>query len=81
MMAEVELDEAGEPTARQLDQVGHNLFVPLLLSSKVETEANLTLHDPGYWEVPEVSEGHIHETVIMIVIVSYHYLRLTSTRR
>ena len=65
MMAEVELDEAGEPTARQLDQVRHNLFVPLLLSSKVETEANLTLHDPGYWEVPEVSEGNIHETVFI----------------
>jgi len=51
VMAEVELDESGEPQARQLDQV--------------ETEANLTLHDPGYWEVPEVSEGNIHETVFI----------------
>ena len=30
-----------------------------------EPEANLTLHTPGYWEVPEVPEGHIHETVFV----------------
>ena len=43
------------------------LFNLIIISScsKVETEANLTLHDPGYWEVPEVSEGNIHETVFI----------------
>ena len=31
----------------------------------VDPETNLTLHHPSYWEVPEVKEGKIHETVFV----------------
>ena len=45
-----------EPTDDMMIKTRHHL---------VDPETNLTLHDPGYWEVPEVKEGKIHETVFV----------------
>ena len=45
-----------DPSEEPLIKTRHHL---------VDPETNLTLHDPGYWEVPEVKEGKIHETVFV----------------
>lgn len=61
--AEVEYDQSGRPRTF-LDKVPY-LINLLLTSVPEEPESNLTLHTPSYWEVPEVQEGNIHETVFV----------------
>ena len=51
-------------------------ITPLSLArsfNDIETNTNLTLHDPGYWEIPEIKEGSTDAETVVVWMRFIHF--------